>query len=62
VLGPMGSIPVGEGPHAGMGPESSSASLSRSFDESREELLECLDAHPLLELLQLLVKLQTDLD
>src|SRR5207244_10815287 len=48
--------------HFGMGPESGSASLSRSCDESREELLERLDVHPLLEHLQFLVKFPTDLD
>src|SRR5437899_2160242 len=48
--------------HFGMGPESGSASLSRSCDESREELLERLDVHPLLEHLQFLVKFPTHLD
>ena len=53
---------MGEWLHVGMDPESGAGAPLRSLDESREELLERIDIHPMLEHLQLLMKLPTDLN
>ena len=60
--GLMGLVPMREPLHVGMGPEPLSRRMTRSLEESPEELVKRLRFHPLLEMLELVVEVLAHLN